>query len=253
MDVWGDLPKSQVDNSTVDDEINTLIDAHLADPDAHLEVGQSLQSHKASEIIDHLAHSIVRDKLTFDRLQIDEHFATIDAWGKYGLVTLTGICEVEIRTSNSSNNYSYMYTMPYDSMQDAGNPANFPNWVLRAKVSSDEEQEIFFGSCQLGVSSGYGFRIIDSSLYVFYYNNSLELVQTEIFGFTLPNTWHNYEFRSNIDGSCDFIIDGNVVYSCNLDDILNGAVFLYVYIKTTENYNKYIYLQSWHYDENYSA
>lgn len=63
MDVWGDLPKSQVDNSTVDDEIDALIQAHLDDPDAHLEVGQSLQSHKASEIIDHLASSIIEDKI----------------------------------------------------------------------------------------------------------------------------------------------------------------------------------------------
>ena len=68
MDVWGDLPKSQVDPATIDDEIDTKIDTHLADPDAHLETGQSLQSHKASEIIDHVVGSVLSDKLSMTEL-----------------------------------------------------------------------------------------------------------------------------------------------------------------------------------------
>ena len=40
-----------------------LIVEHNNDEASHLEVGQSLQSHKASEIIDHLASSIIADKL----------------------------------------------------------------------------------------------------------------------------------------------------------------------------------------------
>jgi hypothetical protein len=63
IDTWGDKPKSQVDNSTVDEEIALLIQAHDDDADAHLDATQSLQSHKASEIIDHLARSIISDKL----------------------------------------------------------------------------------------------------------------------------------------------------------------------------------------------
>lgn len=63
METWGDKPKSQVDPSTVDEQIAADIQNHLDDPDAHLETGQSLQSHKASEIIDHLAESVLNDKL----------------------------------------------------------------------------------------------------------------------------------------------------------------------------------------------
>jgi len=62
-ETWGMLPKSQEDNSTIDEEIDSKIQDHLDDPDAHIEENQSLQSHKASEIIDHLAESIVNDKL----------------------------------------------------------------------------------------------------------------------------------------------------------------------------------------------
>lgn len=71
-DTWGELPKSQTDNSTVDQEIDSKIQDHLDDPDAHIETGQSLQSHKASEIIDHLAGSIVNDKLAANSVTPDK-------------------------------------------------------------------------------------------------------------------------------------------------------------------------------------
>lgn len=60
---WGLLNKSGVDPEKVEDAISRLVEAHNDDETAHLETGQSLQSHKASEIIDHLAQSIVNDKL----------------------------------------------------------------------------------------------------------------------------------------------------------------------------------------------
>jgi len=89
-EIWGDLPKSQIDPSTVDEEIDLKIATHEADPDAHLEVGESLQSHKASEIIDHLARSIVTDKLiegcvtpietSYDTIVIRPTFESLDSW-----------------------------------------------------------------------------------------------------------------------------------------------------------------------------
>lgn len=63
METWGDKPKSQVDNTLIDDEIDAKIQDHDDDPDSHLDVGQALQSHKASEIIDHIAGSIIEDKI----------------------------------------------------------------------------------------------------------------------------------------------------------------------------------------------
>ncbi len=60
--VWGMLEKSLVDSEKIEPAIDRLIAVHEADPDSHLAVGESLQSHKASEIIDHLAESIIEDK-----------------------------------------------------------------------------------------------------------------------------------------------------------------------------------------------
>jgi len=63
LPVWGNLAKSQTDAGKIEEAIVRLITEHNEDETAHLGVGQSLQSHKAAEIIDHLAESIVEDKI----------------------------------------------------------------------------------------------------------------------------------------------------------------------------------------------
>lgn len=64
--VWGELPKSQADASTVDDEIDAKIDAHNADSEAHLGTDEAIEQHRTNDIIDHPAESIPNDK-TFVR------------------------------------------------------------------------------------------------------------------------------------------------------------------------------------------
>lgn len=62
--IWGDMNRATNDATTIDEAIATAITAHDDDPEAHLDTDQSLQSHRASEIIDHLAESVVNDKLS---------------------------------------------------------------------------------------------------------------------------------------------------------------------------------------------
>jgi len=61
--VWGALAKSQISLEKIEEAITRMIQDHEDDPDAHIEVGESLQSHKASAIIDHIADSIITDKI----------------------------------------------------------------------------------------------------------------------------------------------------------------------------------------------
>jgi hypothetical protein len=74
LQVWGLLPKSQTSNETIEEAIARLIAEHESDEEAHLGVGDSLQSHKASEIIDHLARSIVTDKISANQLVFETCF-----------------------------------------------------------------------------------------------------------------------------------------------------------------------------------
>jgi hypothetical protein len=63
MNTWDELPKNQIDPELVEQAIDRIVSNHNDDPDAHLGDNQALQSHRASEIIDHLAQSVLNDKL----------------------------------------------------------------------------------------------------------------------------------------------------------------------------------------------
>ncbi len=79
MGVWGMLPKSQIDSETIEGAINRLILVHEQDEESHLGTGESLQSHKASEIIDHLASSIIADKIKLNEIW-QRHIRSISAF-----------------------------------------------------------------------------------------------------------------------------------------------------------------------------
>lgn len=61
--IWGDLDRAVNDGTKIDQAIEVAIAAHNDDPESHLGADQSLQSHRAAEIIDHLAESVVNDKI----------------------------------------------------------------------------------------------------------------------------------------------------------------------------------------------
>lgn len=89
--IWGDLDRATNDNTKIDQAIDEAIIAHNDDPDAHLGADQALESHRASEIIDHRAESVVNDKIaTIARAYVaivdpasDVDFDTIQAAVEY--------------------------------------------------------------------------------------------------------------------------------------------------------------------------
>lgn len=61
--IWSDLARATNDPTTIDEAIAEGVAQHNGDPNAHLGADEALQSHRAAEIIDHLAESVVNDKL----------------------------------------------------------------------------------------------------------------------------------------------------------------------------------------------
>lgn len=57
------MPKDALDPTTIEQNIASLIDEHNNAADAHIGEGRALESHRAAEIIDHIAESVVNDKL----------------------------------------------------------------------------------------------------------------------------------------------------------------------------------------------
>jgi len=123
--VWGNLPKAQDDNETIEEAIARLIDEHNEDETSHLGSGQSLQSHKASEIIDHLADSVVEDKIinlgvTPQKLNINSLYSqvqleSLDAWTKIetgtdAAISLNGVGVVACRSGDEASSLAVLNT-----------------------------------------------------------------------------------------------------------------------------------------------
>lgn len=85
--IWGNLERATGDNTLIDEAISEAVNAHNDDPDAHLEAGQALESHRAAEIIDHRAESIVNDKL---KPKTRAWTAIVDPQSEYDYSTVQG-------------------------------------------------------------------------------------------------------------------------------------------------------------------
>jgi hypothetical protein len=183
---WGLLHKSQVDSETVEAAIARLIQAHDDDETAHLEVGQSLQSHKASEIIDHAALSIINDKVAKeeirpDQISVKEQFflfgvQSIDGWtktlsGTGAVIQLDNYDRVSIETGSAVGNKTILSLVVEQKGVQEADPCVFE--FKGEDVGGEGQADIAVG---LGIDDpfshtvvgvGFEYREADAKLYAF--------------------------------------------------------------------------------------
>lgn len=114
-EVWGTLAKSQIDPQTINEAITAAIADHEADTSAHVDVGESLYSHKASEVIDHIARSVVADKFQQDLFSYNMlvfPLITLDPFTISATYSSVGLGCILIRTSQVLNNTATIENIP---------------------------------------------------------------------------------------------------------------------------------------------
>ena len=181
---WGELVKAVDDDQTILEAIAELIAEHNADPDAHLGENGSLNSHKASEIIDHLAASIVADKfldhivaprhydmskfiLDFSLESIDAFYQRITGSGGQILLECPGLLRIEAGTPSGS--YSSLEAI--SSLQDSD---EWQELVFQCKLwdNSEDCDIMAFASSATPFSTplhgiGFYWSYTDSKLYAY--------------------------------------------------------------------------------------
>jgi len=136
---WGSLVKSQVSSETIEEAIQRFIDEHEADENAHLGEGESLQSHRTSEIIDHIAESIITDKIAEGEITNPK----IDPIARaYTAIVKTGITEEETLRPNGEGSETNLYPWPdtndnWENVDDE-DPPDTETVVLTTNQSSFE-------------------------------------------------------------------------------------------------------------------
>jgi hypothetical protein len=256
METWGDKPKSQVDNSLIDDAIAAAIAAHKADPDAHLEVGESLQSHKASEVIDHLARSIVSDKLE-DWIEInaignmsrdDFHWFTIfeslDGFSVNGSVSAYSNGVYFETTADNDNSCSLAKIVDYFFIPLTWSKNRRIRTMLFLDWITSQEIWLFTGT-DIGAAEHIGFKILNGTLYGTVGNGDNE---SALNCGSISSDNHSFEVIFTAGVSCEFIVDGvsKGTITTNLPTGEAGAGNLCtIYIQTKTTAIRYMTVFGW--------
>lgn len=245
---WSNLAKSQISSETIEEAIARMIQEHENDSNAHTETGESLQSHKAAEVIDHVVDSIIRDKIkrgevSWGKLATDEQVMTENFgsgnWSEAG----PGIFQQSIAEGVISiidkGDYGAMYVEISDSesllvdfshsmmIQAIARFASSPN-------TAEAEYYVIAGNT---VGPGLGFYVKNNSLYA-WQTITGTTTKTEITGYNLEE-YHVYRAQLDHDaGDAKFYVDGNLE-ATHTSDLPNsyddGAGFLEV-IGTNDDY-----------------
>ena len=86
LPLWGSLEKSADDAETIEQAIARLVAEHEADPTAHLGSGESLEMHKAEDVIDHPVGSVLADKWTMTEFDFTTLFENLSVFATTGNV-----------------------------------------------------------------------------------------------------------------------------------------------------------------------
>ena len=249
-DIWGLLAKSLTDNETIEEAIARIVAQHNDDPESHLGSGQSLLSHKASEIIDHLASSIVEDKiqnkaigidkLLWDKLIVESNFQSIDGFGSNivgaGSYITPQVGECIFQTDDSVNDECSLYIeWGYNAVMVELNPF----FQIFAKIFTDtlDYGDVAFicGDNNPFRSAGgnthiFGFKWLkaDQKMYAFYHSSTTEYKQ-EITGYSFDNNLlyraelvHDTDLPAGEQDTIKFYINNNLEYTfenvdCGID------------------------------------
>jgi len=217
LTVWGLLEKALDDDQTILEAIDEKIAAHEADEEAHLGEGESLQSHRAEEIIDHLAGSIVADKyadqsissdkFAYDRLKIESVFESLDAMTQYK--TDSGDIEIyfanlRLKTGATSGSIADVHADAW--LEGLGvNYLKDPRFMVVGRLTAITNQTIyiFAGSYDL---QGFGFKIEDGTLYALHVKDSVEY-KTDISSGIDLTEFHRYKAIYTSGSKIEFYID----------------------------------------------
>ena len=218
LPVWGLMPKSQEDSETVEEAINRIVEAHNDSPEAHIGENQSLGVHRESGIVDHLAGSIVGDKLSTTQIIIKESFSSLEAWEADGEGALSHqghylVLGVPPGTTDSGS----AITSP-----EAVDIENFgeKEMLLQATVKtgslhSSDWAEFFWGSKYSDPLNGFGIKFTNTSIVPFVCWN---YEKTDGDSYTLDMTTY-HTIRMHLDplaGKVNFYADGDLIGSLDI-------------------------------------
>lgn len=235
---WSTLPRATDDNETIEEAIARLIADHEADPTAHLGEGESLSEHKGSEVIDHLAGSVVVDK--YSRA---ESLSRAPMFDLSGFTTLGSSSRTFSHRTFSHPTGSPYFGYWYASLIRVGSPAADTDFTVRISgflqsssssrwsewgVSWDPDT---FTDSSLG-PAGYSFYAKNLNLYAV---TDVDGTRTETFIKTFGNNDGDLVMSIEYDhftGDVSWYLGDTLVYSEPISDFWGDEIPNFFFVRS---------------------
>lgn len=213
-ETWGLLAKSQSDSTTIDQAIAAAIADHEADSSAHLGSGESLESHRASDILDHPEGSVVADKLPKNGIVFNSVFENLAYFTQHGQIDKYGEVGVRLTTDASVSAYAELL-----SVSDSSRGFIVYTSAFQFQIAFQPGQDLpstiklLFGRCSSRtLTAGIGWEISDTSTKVRWKDATHDLLSDELGA--LSYDYHTLRVRYEpVAGELYVYIDGTLVYT----------------------------------------
>jgi len=167
LETWGSLQKNQTDPTTIDEAIASAILAHEADPASHLGAGESLETHRSNEAIDHPEQSVLAENIGGGDVVINTKFESISPWTITGGASISGFNGLQLAgnypTQPTAKANSAMYANAQIFNKDS-------DMYFETRMCGNQNTYTYsawwgFVSGSLAILDGFGFQVRAGALY----------------------------------------------------------------------------------------
>jgi hypothetical protein len=213
-EVWGLMPKSQEDSETVEQAISRIVEQHNDDPTAHLGAGQSIAVHRAQDIIDHKAGSILADKWTYSEQEFSTTFENLSAFYTLGTASeLWPGFTLEPTGAGYANRGEVQIDGESGQLEIDFAREQLLQVIFNADIASDGQ--VIFGLFSESVSSikkGFGVEINGTTMNFFASNEAVNSFHTLNYpAFEALKTYVVRMFYSPIDDVISCFVNGSLI------------------------------------------
>ncbi len=249
--VWGLLPKAQDDAETIEEAIARLITAHEADANAHTGQGESLETHKTQDIIDHPARSVYDDKFAFDRNVVDIIFDSLSPFSITPGVELNGINGLYFNSPDASTSRQL-----YGGQSDMTTSAVFyyqlaPRMLTSFMVTQITSQLGYLIVGERDEGRGFGFKILDNKLYGIYYKADFSEDTLELLTLVV-GTVYKVEAVVTYPARIDFYVNNVLIASMTTASLVTTMDFVlntpWIDWKATTASARELYIKGFHWE-----
>jgi len=237
---WGMLAKALDDPQTINEAITEAIAAHEADSEAHLGVGESLETHRAQDVIDHPAESIVPDKIItnfYSDQAIMSSFQSLDAFGASSYILDLEFGGVFMATTTVLNNRGYIQSknLNVSTCDMDKNPQL--DICIKATAQGTHDCEFGIGGIGAGFDQYFcGFYTDGVDLYGRIVNEDSSIDESVLLDYAYDTNFHTYSVKYIYGEGAYFYVDAVLVGQI-LDTSLDSfsLPMFFAAIKTTQS------------------